>query len=348
MLKRGRSIVVVGIWLAIAVVSATQNRVAFASRGHPAPFGPLLLDSILEWGSCGVFTPIVVWLVARYPVVRRPLLHVPIQLAAISVLVAAKFALQLGILSPLVGLPAPPVLETITRHFVGEAIAFAALFAVVHAVRFYARLRDEQLQGLALRAELADSRLDALVNKIEPHFLFNTLQAISTLLQRDPRAADAMISGLSDLLRDLLRSDAPREVPLAFELETARRYLDIMIIRFGDRLTLSIEATGDVERALVPRLVLQPLLENALRHGVASTTGPATLEVHVRRRADRLEIAVADDGRAESSAPGNGVGLANTRARLAQLYGETARLETSKPVAGGFRVTLDLPFRIAP
>jgi LytS/YehU family sensor histidine kinase len=195
-----------------------------------------------------------------------------------------------------------------------------------------------------LRAELADARLDALVHKIEPHFLFNTLQAISTLLQRDPHAADAMLTGLSDLLRDLLRSDAPREVALSAELETARRYLDIMTIRFGDRLTIAIDAPGELEVARVPRLVLQPLLENALRHGVATTTGPAHLAVVARRTGDQLELAVVDDGRG-GGVPGTGIGLATTRERLHRLYGAAARLETSQPAGGGFRASLHLPYR---
>jgi two-component system LytT family sensor kinase len=346
MRKRWRSIAVAAIWFGLALASATQSSVALASRGRPAPFGELLLEACIDWGSCAVFTPVVLWLVARFPAVRRPLVNVPILLAAIAVLVVARYALLLGLQSILTDAARWSLGDTLVRHFAGEAIAFAALFAVAHAVLLYDRLRTQEMQSLVLRAELADSRLDALVNKIEPHFLFNTLQAVSTLLQRDPRAADDMITGLSELLRELLRGDARREVPLSVELETARRYLDIMAIRFGDRLTVSIDVPADADCALVPRLVLQPLLENALRHGVAANIGAGKVELVVRHSEDRLEIAVADDGPgAEVTSAGNGVGLANTRARLHHLYGDAARLETSAPPGGGFRVALDLPFR---
>jgi two-component system LytT family sensor kinase len=338
-------LLVAGLWLAIALISSAGA----VARGEPAPFGSLLFDACIDWGTCAVWTPVVVWLVARYPVVRRPVAHVPLQLAAIVVLVVAKFALQIAVLAALSSAPVPAMGELMARRFVAELVLFAAVFAIVHAVLLYERVRREEIQGLALRAELADSRLDALIHKIEPHFLFNTLQAISTLLQRDARAADAMINGLSDLLRDLMRSDAPHEVPLAIELETARRYLDIMAIRFGDRLAIAIDADSETSAALVPRLVLQPLLENALRHGVASSTGPATLEIVARRTGGTLELVVSDDGRGDAVASaGTGVGLAHTRERLHRLYGEAARLETIRPAGGGFRACVQLPFRAAP
>jgi len=338
-------LLVAGIWVAVALISSAGA----VARREPAPFGAILFDACIDWGTCAVWTPVVLWLVARYPVVRRPVLHVPLQLAAIVALVVAKFALQIAVLAAVSSAPVPALGELMARRFVAELVLFAAVFAIVHAVLLYDRVRREELQGLALRAELADSRLDALVRKIEPHFLFNTLQAISTLLQRDARAADAMINGLSDLLRDLLRSDAPREVPLATELESARRYLDIMAIRFGDRLTIAIDAAGETAAALVPRLVLQPLLENALRHGVASSTGPAALAVVARRTGGQLELVVTDDGRGDAVASaGTGVGLASTRERLHRLYGAAARLDTTRPAGGGFRACMQLPFRAAP
>ncbi|HWM84799.1 MAG TPA: histidine kinase [Kofleriaceae bacterium] len=348
MRKRTWWLAVVAIWVGLAVTSATQASVRMAARGQPEPFGRLLRDSLIDWGTCAVFTPVILWLVIRFPAVRRPLAHVPVLLAAIAVLVVAKFALQLGLLDLVGDQTRAPLGQTVQMYFAGEAIAMGAVFAVAHAVLLHDRLRAEEVRGLALRAELADARLDALVNKIEPHFLFNTLQAVSTLLHRDPRAADTMLSRLSDLLRDLLRSDARQEVALSVELENARRYLDIMSIRYGDRLTVSIEIAAEVEAALVPRLVLQPLLENALRHGVARRAGPGRLALSALRAGDRIEIAVADDGPGpDGSSAGNGVGLTSTRERLRRLYGEDGRVEAGRPPEGGFRVLLQLPFREA-
>jgi sensor histidine kinase YesM len=157
-----------------------------------------------------------------------------------------------------------------------------------------------------------------------------------------------MLTGLSELLRELMRGDARREVPLSAELEIARRYLDIMHVRYGDRLTVAIDVPGELDGALVPRLALQPLIENALRHGVATKPGAGTLELAARRTADHLEIAVTDDGPGAGGAPSSGVGLANTRERLHRLYGDAARLETSAPPGGGFRVTLRIPLRTGP
>jgi two-component system, LytTR family, sensor kinase len=345
MVKPWRTIAVVAIWFGLALASATQASVALAARGRPAPFGELLLDACLDWGTCAVFTPVVLWLVARYPAVRRPWVHVPVLVAAIAALVVARYALLLGLQPMLVGAAPRSLGETLLRQFAGEAIAFGALFAVAHAVLLHDRLRTQEMQSLVLRAELADSRLDALVGKIEPHFLFNTLQAVSTLLHRDPRAADAMLTGLSELLRELMRGDARREVPLSVELALARRYLDIMAIRFGDRLAVAIDVPGELDDALVPRLVLQPLLENALRHGIAAKPGAGRVELVARRAGDRLEIAVADDGPGGARSAGNGVGLANTRERLHRLYGDTARLEAGAAAGGGFRVALHLPLR---
>jgi hypothetical protein len=174
MVKPWRIVAVVAVWFALALASALQSSVALASRGTPVPFGEVLLDAGLDWGTCAVFTPVVLWLVVRYPAVRRPVIHVAILLAAIAVLVVARYALLLGLRAVLTDAPQRTLGDTLLRQFAGEAIAFGALFAIAHAVLLYDRLRTEQIQGLVLRAELADARLDALIHKIEPHFLFNT------------------------------------------------------------------------------------------------------------------------------------------------------------------------------
>jgi LytS/YehU family sensor histidine kinase len=209
------------------------------------------------------------------------------------------------------------------------------------------RAHDRELDAARAKSQLAEARLEALTAQLQPHFLFNTLQAISTLITRDPVAANTMLASLSDLLREVLRRGERREVPLEEELRVLAPYLDISQWRFGDRLSVRIEADPSVRRALVPFFVLQPLVENALQHGVGSRAGPGAIRIEANREGDRLWLTVIDDGPgSETTEARRGIGLPNTRARLQELYGdrhtlELGRLTGSQP---GFRVRLGIPY----
>jgi LytS/YehU family sensor histidine kinase len=199
-----------------------------------------------------------------------------------------------------------------------------------------------------MKGQLAEARLEALSAQLQPHFLFNTLQAISTLIPRDPVAADRVLASLSDLLRELLRR-GQREVTLQEELRVLEPYLDIARTRFGARLSITIGAQEEDKRALVPFFVLQPLIENALHHGVSRRAGPACITVMATRDGNRLWLSVTDDGNAEEPAePGRGLGLANTKARVLELYGPAGVVEYGPRAEGGFRVRIGLPYRVAP
>ncbi len=255
----------------------------------------------------------------------------------------------------------PSFLNSLRRDFFGAFGPFAlrgnfglAIYLIVvsaaHALGYYRRVKERDVQAVELVANLNRAKLDALRLQLQPHFLFNTLNAISTLVHRDAHAADELIGDLSDLLRlSLLTTD--HEVPLARELELLDRYLAIEQTRLGDRLRIVREIEPAATGALVPTFVLQPLAENAVRHGLEPRSVPGTITITARATAQTLTLIVADDGvglAPDRAGSRRGIGLANTEARLQALHGSAAKLEMQSPTTGGFRVEITLPFRTAP
>jgi LytS/YehU family sensor histidine kinase len=217
--------------------------------------------------------------------------------------------------------------------------------AAVEIVALHRELGRWKARAAELERRLAAAESHALGAQLTPHFLCNSLQAVSTLLHRDPRAADAMVVALSDLLRMALRGSAAPEVPLARELALLERYVEVMRFRFGDELRLTVAAASDAREAIVPQLLLQPLVENAILHGFVDRTGE--VRVSAERRGDMLRCVVSDDGRGLRPGPlVEGIGLAGTRGRLRALYGERQRFELGESPAGGVSVTLTLPYRV--
>ena len=220
----------------------------------------------------------------------------------------------------------------------------------LHGWEWYRARREQELRAAQLEAELGRVRLERLEAQLQPHFLFNTLNGISSLMYRDPAEADRMLGKLSDLLRLTFQRTPEPEVSLAAELEWLGWYLDLMQIRFGDRLTIRREIAAAALPCRVPRLVLQPLVENALKHGAAQRAGPATVIIGAEVRDGRLRLSVADDGPGLPDAAaleGGGVGLSNTRERLAALYDGEGRVTLENRPEGGLRVILELPARAA-
>jgi LytS/YehU family sensor histidine kinase len=242
--------------------------------------------------------------------------------------------------------------QVLANSFVRENIAFWCLLAVVLSVEYYRGLREREMHSARLETRLAEARLDALSAQLHPHFLFNTIQGISTLIHRDPEAADAMLAGLSTLLRHTLQRAGGHEIPLAHELELLDLYLAIVRSRFGDRLTISTKVSPDLTDAMVPRFLLQPLVENALHHGIAQHAGAGQIDISAARDGDTLVLSVSDNGPGMQPGrkpfPKDGIGLANSRDRLAQLYGTEQSLELQSGETGGFRVTVRVPWHLAP
>jgi two-component system, LytTR family, sensor kinase len=223
------------------------------------------------------------------------------------------------------------------------------LVGLGHAIEYWTEARERAVSAERLQTRLAEAQLDALQRQLQPHFLFNTLHTISSLMRSDVESADLMIDRLSDLLRTSLRSKA-QEVPVKQEIEILQSYVAIEQTRFRDRLTVSIDVASEVLDALVPQLLLQPLVENAVRHGIAPRARSGRIDIRVFRRGDDLQMDVRDSG--DGAPPerlvalNHGVGLGNTRARLAHLYGERHRFIFANAPGGGFQVSVSIPFHV--
>jgi len=250
---------------------------------------------------------------------------------------------------------ADPLRAVTHLWFLREMIVYCGIVAAgvarEYAVRYRSR-RDEsarlQAEAAQLRAQLAEARLAALRNQMDPHFLFNTLNAVSALVERDPRGVRRMIARLSELLRHSLEGAGEPEVTLRQELEFADRYLEIMRIRFQGSLEVRTDLAEEVMDALVPNLVLQPLVENAVKHGVGHVRGGGRIEISARRDGGRVVLCVRDNGPGLADAnPREGVGVSNTRERLAQLYGEAGALALRPAEGGGVMAEVTLPYHTA-
>jgi sensor histidine kinase YesM len=214
---------------------------------------------------------------------------------------------------------------------------------------YYQRYRERELQAAELGRELVEARLDALRLQLNPHFLFNTLHAISALIHEDPEAADRMVARLSDLLRLSLDQSKPQEVPLSEEIAFLDRYLEIELTRFGDRLKIEKQIAAEAQDALVPFLLLQPLVENAIRHGIEPREETGHVAISAQRNNGVLELRISDDGAGLSGAAAagarEGIGLSNTRSRLQHLYGTEFKFELAELAHGGLEARISIPYR---
>lgn len=329
------------IWVMLGLLSAAQNAAWRAFAGRPVNWLSILPNSLADWLTCGMFTPAFYWMVKQFPIRgERWWARLPIHLLASIVFVFLKVAA----FTPLYNVINPAETRTYASILLGgfyaDMLAYWAAIGVIHAIEYY--LQTARLDG-ALRA----AELENLKAQLQPHFLFNTLQSISTLIHRDQAAADRMLTDLSDLLRLSLRNTATQEVPLREELSFLARYLAIIRVRFGDRLVIAVEAPETLLDARVPSLVLQPIVENAIRHGMADRPDVGHVTVRAIRHGELLRLEVTDDGPGLATMPagGNGIGLANTRERMSRLYGDLGEVNTLHAPGGGLTVRLTMPFR---
>jgi signal transduction histidine kinase len=354
--------------LPVGLISGTFSyllqRWAFPSAtSQPAgQYGWIILYNILSWTAWLAFVPLVWWLAGRVRVTRERWLATGafhalagLCIAAAHCLVAASIQYTLMTISGTSPGRQPftwtfAVKRVFLFNFEWEVLLYWGLVGVSHAAHFYGELKARELRESRLQTSLVEARLESLQRQLQPHFLFNTLHAIAGLLHKDVDAAEAMIVRLGDLLRAVFQSDVQQEVPLGRELALARQYVDLQRLRFGTTLRCEFDVPAQVEAAKVPVLILQPLLENALKHGLRRQSDDGLIHVGARRIGERLEIEVADNGQGVSAGAlrelNEGVGLSNTRARLAHLYPEAHTVTFSTPPAGGFLITIGLPYRL--
>jgi len=290
----------------------------------------------------------------------RPLASSVRKTIAVAVVVVAQYALVVAFLvvarhAPLVKPLTAAIGPGISMLDEGAKMLFLALGGTiaVYATLWHERLVYGYLFETRERAraldQLAEAQLHSLRLQLQPHFLFNTLNTITALIAAEPRAAERMVAGLSELLRASLRLADEQEVPLARELEHLRLYVDIQQTRFGDRLAVAMDVDPAVRSALVPSLLLQPLVENAIRHGITPRAAGGRISVRATRDADDLRLEVRDDGVGAATQNGvlarEGVGLTNTRERLRRLHGARHRFAYESRVGSGFAVRITVPFR---
>lgn len=341
------------LWTAWALFMATRSYVFWALFGADKPPRPIwILENLLDACFWAAVTIPILWLAIRFQFTRRgwPLAAAVHTLCAIAVSVGSiLFDIRTSVL--LEGGSPTPFSMYFRAVFYANLQWYILLVACAYLLENLRRLRDRDVQAAQLGESLAEARLEALKMQIQPHFLFNTLHTISELVYEDPDAAERMIIRLGDLLRLTVDNAQNHEVTLAQEMEFLEAYLEIQRTRFNDRLDVMLNVADDTREALVPNLVLQPLLENAIRHGAASTGGRGVILVKTVQLDGRLRMEVHDNGTGPTPSPRprarQGVGVRNTRARLEQMYGADARLELSHCPIGGTVAAVEIPFRTA-
>jgi len=341
------------VWVFAAAFFASQTWLGAQYAGRGLPFTRALGYAGTDVGLWAVLALPVIVLARRFPIGRGTLgrallVHVPCAFF-LAVLQSALAWLIFSAAGAYVT-ATMPVRQAFGRIELAmlhpNLLYYATIVGVVHLRAYHARWRDRELRASRLEARLASAELEVLKMQLHPHFLFNTLHAISALMHRDVEAADRMLVRLGDLLRIAMEDVGAQEVTLRHEMEFLERYLEIQQIRFGDRLRMRIDVPVDTLDARVPALVLQPLVENAIRHAIAPRSGGGTLEIVAARDGDRLRLEVRDDGPGlpAGGPPRTGVGLANTRARLDQLHGAAHTFAMENRGGGGLTVTLSVPF----
>ena len=348
--------VIFGVATALAFFSGFQGYYYVATfTDWPASLPFMLALNLGYWYSWACLTPGILWLSRWAPLERDTwkravAVHVP----GVFIATALHIMLTVGSQMLIVWLVGQEQRSWQTEarnmffnYFDWEMMTYWAIVLLSHALRYHSEARDRALRESQLETHLVESQLQGLQRQLQPHFLFNTLNTISALMHRDVDAADNMIAKLSDLLRISLQNVGVQEVTLKQELDFLSKYLEIEQTRFRDRLTVVFDVHPDTLDALVPNLMLQPLVENSIKHGIGPRPTPGQIEIRSRRVGRLLELEVRDNGVGLSAARltdfNRGVGLANTRSRLQHLYGSSHRFEFRQPPTGGLSVLIAIP-----
>jgi two-component system LytT family sensor kinase len=344
----------------LGVIGSAHHHAMMIAEGSPMPWRHAAVMEMPFWYAAAILTPALVWILHRLPDrthgVARVVEHVAIALAWVTLQTALEMGARTTLGTGLSG-PSPTlvqlIIDSLTNGFTGRLLIYGEIVGAIYAFTYYDRYRERELAAAQLETQLAEARLRMLRMQLNPHFLFNSMNTIAMLV-RAGRSSESvtMLLALSTLMRDALR-DAPDSGPLEDELSLLNRYVSVEQVRFGGRLAFDVDVPAPLKGATVPSFLLQPLVENAIRHGRAASDGAATIGVRAERVQDRLVLSVWDDG-ARITAPTNdssdshGVGLRNVRDRLLQLYGSAQSFEIgradSRTVA---RITIPIQFAAA-
>jgi two-component system, LytTR family, sensor kinase len=349
-----RLAVITGAWCYFAVLLTVNNYVYPAMMGQPVTWHDAARFPILNYAIWTLFTPLVLLFCER---IRRLHWRSGLWIAAHS-----AFAVLILLLIAAAWIPftqAEGDLAHVARgswHFVSilfwQSVAwnlwmYWVIVGIFYGLDYYFGARDARVRAAQLEGQLAKAELEVLRSQLQPHFLFNTLNLVSSLIHTDAASADDMIGDLGSLLRMSLESQAAHEVPLAEEMKAVELYLNIQRLRFQDTLTVEVQIDPKTLEARVPHLILQPLVENAFRHGISKRVGPGLLRIESENGNGMLKVRICDNGPgAKEQIADSGIGLSNTRARLERLYGGRAALKVDHSPAG-FSVELQFPLTVA-
>lgn len=349
------------VWTLFALFFTSQVALQYNQLSPtPVSFWRILAWQLVSGYIWFAISPIILLLAKRFPFDEgRWKTSLPVHIVGCVVIALIQLATDTFILTRL-GYPPnrPPFASfleaykffvTVNVHL--SMLIYMSVVGIASAYRYYQKYRERELQASQLEARLAQSRLQVLKMQLHPHFLFNTLNAISELIYKDPESADRMLTDLSDLLRLSFENLEVQEIPLKQELEFLEKYLEIEQMRFHDRLSVNMTIAPDALDASVPNMILQPLVENAIKHGIAPRSSGGRIDINAARSNGHLEIEVSDDGLGVpfgdlDNLP-EGVGLSNTRRRLRHLYGNDHRFNLKKIETGGLEVSLEIPFKTA-
>lgn len=353
------------VWTAAGLFFLSQDLSRRLLWPDPTPWWHYLVSWLLGVYLFAALTPAVLWFGRRFPIERRRWLRRTVLHFALSLVFAVVHLTLNSAILPQLGI-FPGVMDTFSGTFAflviigfhGNVLAYWNVLGVQAALHYYSQYQERRRQALQLELQaselntrLVQAQLSALKGQLQPHFLFNTLNAIMVLVRQGKgRQAEEMLARLSDLLRCVLDDVEAQEVPLRRELEFLQLYLSIEEVRFQDRLRVEISVEPEALDAAVPHLGLQPIVENAIRHGIGRRSAAGRLQISAARMNGKLEIQVRDDGPGLPSGglDSRGIGLTNTRARLQQLYGDAAKLTLENGAQGGAVATMILPYRAEP
>jgi len=349
---------VASIWLGFGLVDAMRTVFVMHSEGMHHAWVKLFLTSVLSWLPWALATPLIMRLGRRFPLMKRGsivawLVHIA-GCAAIALVSAAWLAWLEFLLNPFAYASGPKRFGYLLfDKFYGGLLSYLLLYAGILATQYVmdsgARLAYQQTETARLNEQLAKAQLDALRRQIEPHFLFNTLNAVTGLVREGRNeTAVSMIAELSDFMRRVLEDSTRQEVPLGEEMAFAQKYLEIQKVRFVERLQLSVDVPSELLTAQVPTLILQPMVENAIKHGIAKRAQGGAVRIAASRSDATLTVAVYNDGPglpASWETSHSGIGISNMRTRLRSLYGDAFKLKLENQAPGGVEVSISVPFR---
>jgi two-component system LytT family sensor kinase len=349
---------IAAIWSGVGLFDATQNVFVMRAEGMHHAWTSLFLTLLLSWLPWALATPLVLRLSRQYPLAQwKSFSAWGTHLTAcvgIGLVSAAWIASLEELLNPWANPPGQETFAYLWLHkfyngLLSSVILYGAILLISYMLDSQKRLAHQQTETARLNEQLSKAQLNALRRQIEPHFLFNTLNAIAGLVREKRNdAAVSMIAELSDFLRRVVKDSDRQEVPLGEELEFAQRYLDIQKVRFAERLQFSVDVAEELFAAQVPSLILQPMVENAVKHGIAKRVQGGAIRIAAVRSNGMLRLSVCNDGpslAADWEEAHSGIGISNVRTRLQSLYGNQFELRMQNQEAGGVEVLLSLPFK---